>query len=51
MDLSSVAGGLAAASVSQSVDVSVLKAVQNLDAIQSALLVSIGIGANFSAQA
>lgn len=47
MDLGSIASGLAASAVSQSVDVSVLKSVQNLDQAQSAiLLASIGIGGN-----
>lgn len=47
MDLQSIASGLAAASVSQGVDIGVLKAVQGLDQAQSSiLLASIGIGAN-----
>ena len=47
MDLSSIASGLAASSVSQGVDIGVLKAVQGLDQAQSAiLLASIGIGGN-----
>ena len=50
MDLSSIASGLAAASVSQSVDVGVLKAVQNLDAATSSLLfASIGLGTGIDA--
>lgn len=50
MDLSSIATGLAAASVSQSVDVGVLKAVQNLDAATSAeLFASIGLGTGVDA--
>lgn len=50
MDLSSIATGLAAASVSQSVDVGVLKAVQNLDAATSSMLfASIGLGAGVDA--
>ena len=45
MDLSSIASGLAASSVTQGVDVGVLKAVQNLDQAQAALLFSsIGLG-------
>ena len=50
MDLSGIATGLAAASVSQNVDVSVLKAVQNLDAATSSMLfASIGLGTGIDA--
>ncbi len=52
MDLQSIASGLAAASVTQGVNVSVLKATQNLDATQAALLfASIGLGASVDAHA
>lgn len=45
MDLQSIASGLAASSVSQGVNVGVLKAVNNLDQIQAAeLFASIGLG-------
>lgn len=48
MDLSSVATGLVASNVSGSIDVGVLKAVQNLDQNQAAMLAaSIGLGGNF----
>lgn len=47
MDLSSISTGLVSANVSGSIDVGVLKAVQNLDQNQAAMLAaSIGLGAN-----
>ena len=50
MDLSGIATSLAASSVSQSVDVGVLKAVQNLDAVTSAMMfASIGLGTGVDA--
>jgi hypothetical protein len=52
MSLSSIASGLAASSVSEGVDIGVLKAVQNLDEVQAALLFSsIGLGAGVDAYA
>lgn len=45
MDLSSIASGLAASSVTSGVNIGVLKAVQNLDQVQAGLLFSsIGLG-------
>ncbi len=50
MDISSIETGLVASSVSNSLNVSVLKAVQNLDQSQAALLAaSIGLGGNVDA--
>jgi hypothetical protein len=50
MDLSGIASGLAASSVTQGVDVGVLRAVQNLDQAQAALLFSsIGLGSGVDA--
>ncbi len=47
MDIQSIASGLAAQSVTDGISVGVLKAVQNLDATQSAILFSsIQIGRN-----
>lgn len=52
MDLSGIATGLAAASVTQGVDIGVLKAVQNLDAATSAMMfASIGLGTGIDALA
>lgn len=52
MDLSGISTALAASSVSQSVDIGVLNAVQNLDASTSALMfASIGLGAGVDAYA
>ncbi len=50
MDLSGIATSLAMTSVAQSVDVGVLKAVQNLDAASSAMMfASIGVGTGIDA--
>lgn len=52
MDVSSIASGLAAAGVTQGIDVGVLKAVQNLDQAQASLLAaSIGLGSSVDAYA
>ncbi len=52
MDLSSIASGLAASSVTQGVDIGVLKAVQSLDQAQASLLAaSIGLGSGVDAYA
>lgn len=52
MDLQSVASSLAASTVSQGVNVGVLKAVQNLDAATTAeLFASIGLGTGVNALA
>lgn len=45
MDIGSIATGLAAGSVAQSLDVGVLKALQNLDAnVTAEMMASIGVG-------
>ena len=52
MDLQSIATGLAASSVSQGVDLGVLKATNQLDAIQASVLAaSIGLGTRIDAYA
>jgi hypothetical protein len=52
MEISDIASGLAAQSVTSGVNIGVLKAVQNLDQTQSALLFSsIGIGAGIDTYA
>ncbi|MDE2482787.1 MAG: hypothetical protein KGN02_11400 [bacterium] len=52
MDLSSIATGLAAASVTQGIDIGALKATQQLDSIQASVLAaSIGLGRNIDAYA
>lgn len=52
MDLGSIATGLVGQSVSNSVNVDVLKAVQNLEASQASMLAaSIGLGAHVDAYA
>lgn len=52
MDLQSIASDLAASSVTQGIDIGVLKAVQNLAAASSAeLFASIGLGTGVNALA
>ena len=52
MDISSVAGSLAAGTVGGSIDVGVINAVENLSQIQTSVLFSsIGIGAGVDAYA
>lgn len=52
MDLGSIATGLAGQSVGNSIDVGVLKAVQNLEMTQASMLAaSIGLGTHVDAYA
>lgn len=52
MDLGSIATGLVSANVGNSINVDLLKSVQNLDKSQASLLAaSLGLGANVDAYA